>query len=119
MKSIEAKERKYVENKLVKKLKELGIFNCKGNPQQLRGFPDRMIFINSNIIFVECKAGKELGSYYNQTPLQKKWQEQVMSSGAYYKLVVGSKGVDDFMAWLKGLIAIYGKTNCFADTKVV
>ena len=109
----EAKEKKLVETRLVKKLKALGVFNCKGNPKQLKGFPDRMVFVNRLLIFVECKAGKELGSYYQQTPLQKKWQEQINASGCVYKLVEGTKGVDEFIAWLEEIIKNFGKVYCF------
>ena len=44
MQQNEQKEKKLVEGKLVKELKKMGIFNAKGNPKQLKGFPDRMIF---------------------------------------------------------------------------
>lgn len=107
------KEKKYVEAKLIRKLKELGVFNCKGNPKQLKGFPDRMVFVNNHIIFVECKAGKELGSYYGQTPLQKKWQKQIEASGSRYFIVEGASGVDSFIEWLILLIKKNGKTYCF------
>lgn len=119
MQQNEQKEKKLVEGKLVKELKKMGIFNAKGNPKQLKGFPDRMIFINKHIIFVECKAGKELGSYYNQTPMQKKWEKQIQASGQNYVLVVGISGVSAFMKWLNEMVELYGKINCFADTKVV
>lgn len=113
MRTYEAKEKKLVEARLVKKLKNLGVFNCKGNPKQLKGFPDRIIFINKHIIFVECKAGKELGSYYQQTPLQKKWQKQITASDGEYWLVVGAQEVDVFIEWLKEKIKTNGKTYCF------
>lgn len=109
----EAKERKYVEGKLVKELKKMGVFNCKGNPKQLRGFPDRMVFINQKIIFVECKAGAEFGSYYRQTELQKRWQKQIEASGCEYKIVEGTSGVKTFIEELKKEIEFYGKTYCF------
>ncbi len=113
MKQYTQKEKKLVENKLIRELKKRGVFNCKGNPEQLKGFPDRMIFINNHIIFVEFKAGKKLGSYYKQTPLQKKWQEQIEKSGSYYKLVIGQEGVDAFLAWFDIMVEFFGKFNCF------
>lgn len=115
----EAKERKLVERKLVRKLKERKIVNFKMNPENAKGLPDRAILVNTVSIYVECKAGKELGSYYKQTPMQALWEEQLKASGSICKLVVGPKGVDEFIEWLDALVKKVGRINCFVNTTMI
>ena len=64
------------------------LMNIKGNPEGLKGFPDRIVFADE-IYWVEIKVGKEHGSYYKQTPTQKKWQLWIETSGGIYVLLEG------------------------------
>lgn len=77
------------------------IFHFKGNPGGLKGYPDRLVF-HDKIYFCEIKLGKENGSYYTQTPMQKWWQDKIESSGGTYMLLTGKKQIEDFVEKLKG-----------------
>ena len=77
------------------------IFHFKGNPGGLKGYPDRLVF-DDKIYFCEIKLGKDEGSYYKQTPMQKWWQKKIEHSGGIYVLLVGKKEIESFVDKLKG-----------------
>lgn len=73
------------------------IFHLKGIARGVKGFPDRQVFANK-IIYVELKVGKEGGSYYKQTKMQKWWQNKIERSNGTYVLLTGEKEIRDFVA---------------------
>lgn len=85
-----------LENHLESLLDAKGIFHIKGISRGLKGFPDRQIFAHK-IFYVEVKLGKELGSYYKQTKMQKWWQKTIEASNGNYVLLTGIKEVEDFV----------------------
>ncbi len=94
---------KKVEDHLIKRLDEMGIFHIKGKSVGLKGYPDRLVFAQE-IFFVELKVGKEGGTYYTQTKMQKFWQKKIEASSGHYVLITGIKEVDDFVSKLKAVI---------------
>jgi hypothetical protein len=86
-----------VEAHLCKLLDEKGIFHFKSKPIGLKGYPDRTVLADYEY-HVEVKVGKELGSYYKQTPTQKWWQKMFENSNAKYVLLTGFKEVEDFVS---------------------
>ncbi len=72
------------------------IFHFKGNPGGLKGYPDRLVFADK-IYFCEIKLGKEEGSYYKQSPMQKWWEKKIQDSGGTYVLLVGKNEVEAFV----------------------
>ncbi len=88
-----------VEDLLTKLLDAKGIFYYKGKPIGLKGYPDRVIF-SDKIYYVEVKVGKELGSYYKQTPTQKYWQKKIEGSKGEYRLLTGFEEVKAFVETL-------------------
>lgn len=89
-----------VEMLLKNLLDKEGIFHFKGNPMNLKGYPDRMVFADE-IYFVEVKVGKQGGSYYKQTPTQKYWEGMIKKSKGNYVLLTGKEEVKDFVSKLK------------------
>jgi hypothetical protein len=77
------------------------IFHVKGNPNGLKGYPDRLVF-SDKIYFCEVKLGKSEGSYYKQTAMQKWWQDKIEKSNGVYILLTGKKEIEDFVEKLKG-----------------
>jgi hypothetical protein len=92
---------KSLEQYFCKLLDKEKIFHFKGNPGGLKGYPDRLVF-HDKIYFCEIKLGKEEGSYYKQTPMQKWWQEKIEASSGTYVLLVGKKEIEDFLEKIKG-----------------
>jgi len=89
-----------LEKDFVKLLNMANIINIKGNSIGIKGFPDRIVFADT-IYYVELKVGKELGSYYTQTPKQKEWQEIIEKSNGKYVLLVGEESIKNFVKELK------------------
>jgi CRISPR/Cas system CMR subunit Cmr4 (Cas7 group RAMP superfamily) len=89
-----------LEQSFVKLLNMANITNIKGNAIGVKGFPDRIVFADT-IYYVELKVGKELGSYYTQTPKQKEWQEIIEKSNGKYILLVGEESIKNFVKELK------------------
>jgi len=85
---------------LIKLLNERKIFHFKGNPQGLKGFPDRTILADREY-HVELKVGKEGGSYYKQTPMQRWWQIQFENAKSVYVLLTGEKEIREFVSKIK------------------
>lgn len=90
-----------LEQYMGKLLDKKKIFHFKGNPGGLKGYPDRLVF-SDRIYFCEIKLGKEEGSYYKQTPMQKWWQNKIEQAGGNYILLVGKKEVESFVYGLQG-----------------
>ncbi len=90
---------KQVEDYLIKLLDEKGIFHFKGKVEGLKGYPDRTI-LSDREYHAETKVGKNGGSYYKQTPLQKWWQRKFERANSVYVLLTGFKEVEDFVATL-------------------
>lgn len=81
-------------------LEDIGIKTIKGNSKGIKGFPDRIVFAHQ-IFYIELKVGKEGGSYYKQTPMQKYWEKIITKSNGLYRLLEGQKQVDDFIFMIK------------------
>lgn len=98
---------KVLEKDLEKRFKDLldrhGIFNIKGNPQNLKGYPDRLVF-GDKIYFVEIKVGKDGGSYYQQTKTQKFWERKIRESQGNYVLLTGKEEIEAFVEKIKALM---------------
>jgi hypothetical protein len=92
-----------LEKHLIKLLDKEGIFHIKGNPHNLKGFPDRLVFADV-IYFIELKLGKENGSYYTQTPMQKWWEKRIKDSGGIYIMLTGKQQIDSFVKQIKKAI---------------
>jgi hypothetical protein len=91
-----------VERRLIELLHKKNIFNVKGNAYNLKGYPDRLVFADK-IYFVEVKVGKEMGSYYGQTPMQKWWEKKIKDSAGTYVLLKGLKEVENWVSTLPDL----------------
>lgn len=92
---------KELEKYFGKLLDKQKIFHFKGNPGGLKGYPDRLVFADK-IYFCEIKLGKEEGSYYKQSPMQKWWQNKIEQSNGTYVLLVGKNQIESFVDKLKG-----------------
>lgn len=96
--------RKVLENKIEKKFKDYldihKVVNIKGNPHGLKGFPDRIVFADK-IYFIEFKVGKENGSYYSQSRMQKYWEKTIVKSQGYYVLL---EGMEEALKFAKELV---------------
>lgn len=92
---------KDLENHFKKLLDKEDIKHFKGNPYNLKGFPDRMVFAD-DIYFVEIKVGKDSGSYYKQTPTQKYWEKLITKSNGKYILLTGKNEIESFVEKIKG-----------------
>lgn len=90
-----ASSERALESKLVKACRANGIKAVKGNSESNRGFPDRIIFLEhlEQIHYVELKNN----TYYQQTPLQKAWEERISKSGGAYFLLNGDGEVDMYI----------------------
>lgn len=89
-----------LENFFKKLLDEKGIFHIKGISRGVKGFPDRKVFAEE-IYYVELKVGKENGSYYTQTKMQKWWQDKIEKSNGRYVLLTGKNEIIQFVNNLK------------------
>lgn len=86
-------EKELLEDYLVEELNKLNIYNFKGNPIGLKGFPDRVV-IGKEIYFIELKLGKENKSYYEQTLMQKKWEQQINQTSSTYNILSNRDDID-------------------------
>lgn len=91
---------KTLENLFKRLLDEKHIFHIKGISRGVKGFPDRKVFAD-NIYYVELKVGKEGGSYYKQTKMQKWWQDKIEKSNGHYVLLTGEQEIILFVNQLK------------------
>ena len=85
---------------LVEELQKMNVFTIKGNPQGLKGYPDREIYAHE-LFKAELKLGKEHGSYYKRTKMQVKWDKQITQSGGKYVLLVGLTEVNAFLQMIR------------------
>lgn len=74
---------KDLERYLVGLCKKYNLVCIKGNPQGVKGYPDRVVF-GDNVYFIELKLGKENGSRYALTEMQKKWKTVIGQTKAEY-----------------------------------
>lgn len=91
-----------LEKHLILLLERKGIFNFKGNPTNLKGFPDRLVFADK-IYFVELKVGKLDGSRYGQTAMQKWWQKKITQANGNYVLLKGMREIEEWVETLPNL----------------
>lgn len=89
-----------LENYLRDELNKLGVVNIKGQPINAKGLPDRIVF-GDQIYFVEIKVGKDGGSYYQQTKIQKYWEQVIKRSNGNYRLLVGKEAIINFIEEIK------------------
>lgn len=86
-------EKELLEEYLKEELDKRNIYNFKGNPRALKGFPDRIVMVGITY-YIELKLGKENDSYYEQTSMQKKWEQQVSQSKNIYLLLQSREEID-------------------------
>ena len=86
-------ERKLLEDYLIQELERRNIPHKKGNSLGVKGFPDREVY-GYKTYYIELKLGKENKSYYKQTPMQKKWQEQLSQGVNEYYLLSTREEID-------------------------
>lgn len=69
------------------------------------------------IYFIELKLGKENESYYKQTPMQKKWQDQISQGVNEYYLITNRHDIDELVEKIYQECKEYGIKNYFAYNK--
>lgn len=111
-------EKTLLEDYLKSELDKRNIFNFKGNPEGLKGFPDRVVLADK-IYFIELKLGKENKSYYEQTPTQKKWEEQISQSTNMYALLNTRADIDEWVKTIYENCLKKGIKNYFAFNKTI
>lgn len=112
-------EKTLLEDYLIRKLDEKNIFHVKGNPRNLKGMPDRIVY-GLNIYFIELKLGKENNSYYKQTPIQEKWSLQInQTKTSRYFLLSTREKIDEIVEIIYNECIENEIKNYFAyDTKI-
>lgn len=111
-------ERELLELYLKEKLDDKNIYNFKGNPRGLTGFPDRIVFADI-VYFIELKLGKENKSYYGQTPMQKKWGQQIEQTPNVYCLLSTRNKIDEVVEMIYERCKSKGILNYFAYNKKI
>lgn len=111
-------EKELLELYLGEELNKRNIFNFHGNPRGLKGFPDRVVFADV-IYYIELKLGKENKSYYEQTLMQKKWEEQIKQTPNIYLLVSSREEIDKIVASIHKRCIDKGIKNFFAYNKEI
>lgn len=111
-------EKELLEDYLKQELDKKNIFNHHGNPQGLKGFPDRVIYAH-RVYYIELKLGKENDSYYEQTKTQKKWELQIKQTINPYLLISNREEIDDIVALIHRECIKYDIKNHFAFNKDV
>lgn len=91
-----------LEKRLIDLLERKNIFNFKGNPVNLKGYPDRLVFADK-IYFVELKVGKLDGSRYGQTAMQRWWQKKIENAKGTYVLLKGLREIEEWVESLPDL----------------
>jgi len=92
---------KDIEKKIVNACAKRGVKCVKGNPTNKRGFPDLIIF--NNIVKEIHWLENKLGSYYGQTPTQRKWQKIIEDSGGKYFLI---RDIEEANAYIEKYLKI-------------
>ena len=106
-------EKELLEDYLKEELDKRNIYNFKGNPDKLKGFPDRVV-IADKIYFFELKLGKENKSYYEQTKTQKKWEKQINESNNIYAILNTREQIDKWVDMIYRSCVSLGIKNYFA-----
>lgn len=104
---------KDLEKYLVQQCKAYNLVCIKGNPHGVKGYPDRVVF-GDNVYFIELKLGKENGSYYGLTEMQKKWKTVINQTQAEYMCLTNKKEIETTIrmiakySHMKGIINPFG-----------
>lgn len=83
---------KDLEKYLVQQCKAYNLVCIKGNPRGVKGYPDRIVF-GDKIYYIELKLGKENGSYYGLTEMQKKWKTVISQTKAEYLCLTNKEDI--------------------------
>lgn len=111
-------EKELLENYLAKELDKRNIFNIHGNPNGIKGFPDRIVY-GAKIYYFETKLGKENKSYYKQTPMQKKWEQQINQTCDEYHMIYSRKEIDEWVEKIYQECKEHNIKNFFAYNKTI
>ena len=112
-------EKELLEDYLKQQLDDKNIFNFHGNPDKLKGFPDRVVLAHT-IYFIELKLGKENDSYYEQSPMQKKWEQQInQTQGSIYVLIKNREDIDDIVEKIYQERVRFKIKNYFSHKKTI
>lgn len=118
MKAKKKSEKQLLEDYLKEKLDKKNIFNFHGNPKNLKGFPDRVVF-GEIVYYIELKLGKENKSYYEQTPMQNKWEKQIKQTPNKYLLLSNREDIDRWVEIIYENCLLNGIQNFFAYNKEI
>lgn len=111
-------EKELLEDYLKEELDKKNIFNYHGNPDKLKGFPDRVV-MGEKIYYIELKLGKENNSYYEQTSMQKKWEQQIKQTQNVYLLIKSRDDIDKIVSEIYENCVARGILNYFAFNKSI
>ena len=104
----------YLKNELDKK----NILTFMGIQRTLKGFPDRVVF-GEIVYYIELKLGKENKSYYEQTPMQNKWEKQIKQTPNKYLLLSNRDDIDRWVEIIYENCLLNGIQNFFAHNKKI
>lgn len=111
-------EKQLLDDYLKSELDKKNIFNFPGNPRNLKGFPDRIVF-GKIVYYIELKLGKENDSYYKQTEMQKKWELQINQTNNKYFLINTRNEIDELVELIYQECLKYEIKNHFAYNKEI
>lgn len=111
-------EKQLLDDYLKSELDKKNIFNFPGNPRNLKGFPDRIVF-GKIVYYIELKLGKENDSYYKQTQMQKKWELQINQTNNKYFLINTRNEIDELVELIYQECLKYEIKNHFAYNKEI
>lgn len=111
-------EKQLLEDYLKEELDKKNIPNFHGNPKNLKGFPDRTVF-GEIVYYIELKLGKENDSYYEQTPMQNKWEKQIKQTPNKYLLLSNREDIDRWVEIIYENCLLNGIQNFFAYNKKI
>ena len=99
---------KYLERKLVKKVKEVGGMAIKLIPTFLNGIPDRMcLFPGGKIIFVEMKTTGQ-----KPRKLQTHVHKRLTRLGFVVLVIDTSEGIENLIQWFQNGSELKNKVEC-------
>lgn len=111
-------EKQLLDDYLKSELDKKNICNFPGNPRNLKGFPDRVVF-GKIVYYIELKLGKENDSYYKQTQMQKKWELQINQTNNKYFLINTRNEIDELVELIYQECLKYEIKNHFAYNKEI
>jgi hypothetical protein len=111
-------EKQLLDDYLKSELDKKNIVNFPGNPRNLKGFPDRIVF-GKIVYYIELKLGKENDSYYKQTQMQKKWELQINQTNNKYFLINTRNEIDELVELIYQECLKYEIKNHFAYNKEI